>query len=162
MTVRLERPQTEGIALLYLEDVSVGEVFTTIARTVTETDIVSFAQLSGDFNPLHMDHEWARRGPFGRPIAHGLLSLAISSGLPSAIDQLALLAYLEETRKFTSPVFPGDTIRCVYTVSDVVPSTSREDRGVVKLDVRLENQRGEPVQIGEDVLLVERRPEATS
>jgi acyl dehydratase len=148
--------------LLYLEDVSVGDAFTTVARTITETDIVSFACLSGDFNPLHMDHEWARRGPFGRPIAHGLLSLAISSGLPSKLDQLAVLAFLEETRKFTGPVFPGDTIRCVYTVSDVIPSSSKPERGVVKLDVRLDNQRGESVQIGEDVLLVERRPEANS
>lgn len=148
--------------MLYLEDVSVGDAFTTVARTITETDIVSFACLSGDFNPLHMDHEWARRGPFGRPIAHGLLSLAISSGLPSKLDQLAVLAFLEETRKFTGPVFPGDTIRCVYTVSDVIPSSSKPERGVVKLDVRLDNQRGESVQIGEDVLLVERRPEANS
>jgi 3-hydroxybutyryl-CoA dehydratase len=143
--------------LLYLDDVSVGDTFTTVARTVTETDIVSFACLSGDFNPLHMDHEWARTGPFGRPIAHGLLSLAISSGLPSRIDELAVLAYLEETRQFKGPVFPGDTIRCVYTVSDVRPSSSKPDRGVVKLDVRLDNQNGEPVQMGEDVLLVERQ-----
>lgn len=148
--------------MLYLEDVSVGDTFTTVARTVTGTDVVQFAYLSGDFNPLHMDHEWARRGPFGRPIAHGLLSLAISSGLPSRLDQLALLAYLAETRKFKGPVFPGDTIRCVYTVSEVTPSSSKPDRGVVKLDVRLDNQRGESVQVGEDVLLVERRPEPTS
>jgi 3-hydroxybutyryl-CoA dehydratase len=148
--------------LLYLEDVSVGDVFTTLARTITETDIVQFAQLSGDFNPLHMDHEWARRGPFGRPIAHGMLSLAVSSGLPSRLDQLVLLAYLEETRKFKGPVFPGDTIRCVYTVTEVIPSSSKPDRGVVKLDVRLDNQRSESVQVGEDVLLVQRRPETAS
>lgn len=145
--------------MLYLDDVSVGDTFTTVARTVTETDIVSFACLSGDFNPLHMDHEWARQGPFGRPIAHGLLSLAISSGLPSSLDQMVILAFLEETRKFKGPVFPGDTIRCTYTVSDVIPSSSKPDRGVVKLDVRLDNQRGESVQLGEDVLLVERRPQ---
>lgn len=148
--------------MLYLDDLSVGDRFTTVARTVTETDIVSFAYLSGDFNALHMDHEWARRGPFGRPIAHGLLSLAISSGLPSRLDRLALLAFLEETRKFRRPVFPGDTIRCVYTVSDVIPSSSKPDRGVVKLDVRLDNQRGESVQVGEDVLLVQRPKEAAS
>jgi 3-hydroxybutyryl-CoA dehydratase len=147
--------------LLYLEDISVGDAFTTAARTITETDIVSFACLSGDFNPLHIDHEWARRGPFGRPIAHGLLSLAISSGLRSRLDQLTILAFLEETRRFKGPVFPGDTLRCVYTVSDVIPSSSKPDRGVVKLDVRLDNQRGESVQIGEDVLLVQRRPEAS-
>lgn len=148
--------------MLYLEDVSVGDTFTTIARTITETDIVSFAQLTGDFNPLHTDHEWARHGPFGRPIAHGLLSLSISGGLDSKIDDLALLAYLEETRKFKAPVFPGDTIRCSYTVTAVIPSTSKPDRGVVKVAVRLDNQRGESVQVGEDVLLVERRPEISS
>jgi acyl dehydratase len=157
LSARFRHP--EDTLLLYLDDVSVGDVFTTVARTVTETDIVSFAYLSGDFNPLHTDHEWARRGPFGRPIAHGLLSLAISSGLSSRLDQLVLLAFLEETRRFRAPVFPGDTIRCVYTVSDVIPSASKPDRGVIKLDVRLDNQRGEPVQVGEDVLLVQRRPE---
>ena len=146
--------------MLFLDDVSVGDTFTTVARTVTETDIVSFACLSGDFNPLHMDHEWAAHsGPFGKPIAHGLLSLSISSGLPSRLDQLVVLAYLEETRQFKGPVFPGDTIRCVYTVSDVRPSSSKPDRGVVKLDVRLDNQRGESVQTGEDVLLIERQPQ---
>jgi 3-hydroxybutyryl-CoA dehydratase len=148
--------------LLFLDDVSVGDTFTTVARTVTETDIVSFACLSGDFNPLHMDHEWARTGPFGKPIAHGLLSLAISSGLPSSLDQLVVLAYLEETRQFKGPVFPGDTIRCMYTVSAVRPSSSKPDRGVVKLDVRLDNQHGESVQTGEDVLLIERQPQDSS
>jgi 3-hydroxybutyryl-CoA dehydratase len=146
--------------MLYLEDVSVGDVFTTVARTVTEAHIVSFAGLTGDFNPLHMDHEWARSGPFGRPIAHGLLSLSISGGLSSEVDDFALIAYLEETRKFKSPVFAGDTIRCVYTLTAVIPGSSKPDRGVVKLDVRVDNQRGEPVQVGEDVLLVERRPES--
>jgi acyl dehydratase len=146
--------------MLYLDDVSVGDVFTTVARTVTETHIVSFASLTGDFNPLHMDHEWARSGPFGRPIAHGLLSLSISGGLSSEVDDFALIAYLEETRKFKAPVFAGDTIHCVYTITDVIPSSSKPDRGVVKLDVQVDNQRGESVQVGEDVLLVERQPEA--
>ena len=96
--------------MLYLEDVSVGDAFTTVARTITEADIVSFAYLSGDFNPLHMDHEWARRGPFGRPIAHGMLSLAVSSGLPSRLDQLALLAYLLLTLAYPGVKFVTDVL----------------------------------------------------
>ena len=79
---------------LYFDDVEVGQEWETQGRTVTETDIVNFAGLSGDFNPIHVDHEFAESTPFRRPIAHGLLIQAISSGLGcrmnSAISALRL------------------------------------------------------------------------
>src|SRR5262245_60641018 len=81
--------------LLYLEDLKPGGTFTSSARTVTEADIVSFAGLSGDFHPIHVDHEFARSGPFGRPIAHGLLPLVIASGLRSLLDELSVLGFVE-------------------------------------------------------------------
>ena len=67
-------------AHLFFDDVAVGQQWTSLGRTVTEADIVNFAGLSGDLNPIHMDHEFARSTPFRRPIAHGLLVLAIGAG----------------------------------------------------------------------------------
>ncbi|TDA68014.1 MAG: hypothetical protein D9V47_08885 [Clostridia bacterium] len=70
---------------LYFEDFAPGQEFLTARRTVTETDIVNFAGLSGDFNPLHTDEEYAKTTPFGRRIAHGLLISSISSGLQNQL-----------------------------------------------------------------------------
>src|SRR5258708_25514003 len=65
---------------LYFDDLEVGQQWESLGRTVTETDIVNFAGVSGDFNPIHMDHEFAKTTPFRRPIAHGLLVFAVASG----------------------------------------------------------------------------------
>src|SRR5262249_52451359 len=80
------------------DDLVVGDEWESPRRTVTETDVVLFAGLSGDFNPLHVDHSSCKTGPFGRPVAHGLLGMAIAAGLLSQtarIDTLAFLAILE-------------------------------------------------------------------
>ena len=66
---------------MYFEDCTIGEVRTSRGRTITETDIVNFAGLSGDFVELHMNEEYARNGPFGKRIAHGALVFSISTGL---------------------------------------------------------------------------------
>ena len=66
---------------LFFDDVAVGQEWTSLARTVTQADVVNFAGLSGDFNPIHIDHEFARTTAFGQPIAHGLLVWSIGSGL---------------------------------------------------------------------------------
>ena len=66
---------------LYFDDVEVGQEFISNGRTVTEVDVVNFAGVSGDYNPIHTDHEFAKTTPFRKPVAHGLLIWAISSGL---------------------------------------------------------------------------------
>ena len=73
----------------WFEDVSPGDCWRSSARTITETDVVNFAGLTGDFNPLHVDHHFARSTPFGRPIAHGLLGLSLLAGLGSTSRALA-------------------------------------------------------------------------
>jgi len=147
----------------YLEDLTPGAEFRSAGRTMTESDIMAFAGVSGDFNRLHTDEPWVREHtPFEGRIAHGLLVLAISSGLATpGLDDVEIIAYLEETRRFTGPTYPGDTIHAVCRIADVRPSGSRPTMGVVSLEVEVRNQRDEVVQSGNDVWLVARRPEAS-
>ena len=146
----------------YLEDLTPGAEFRSAGRTMTESDIMAFAGVSGDFNRLHTDELWVRENtPFEGRIAHGLLVLAMSSGLATpGLDDVEIIAYLEETRRFTGPTYPGDTIQVLCRIDDVRPSGSRPTMGVVSLDVEVRNQRDEAVQSGRDVWLVARRPEA--
>jgi acyl dehydratase len=129
-----------------------------MGRTVTEADVVAFAGLSGDFNPLHVDHAWAAaEGPFGRPVAHGLLGLALASGLASAaprMDTLAFMAVLEW--RFLLPIAFGDTVRVLSTVESIEPQ-ARGRRAVVVWRRRLLNQEGRAVQEGLTQSLVRAR-----
>jgi 3-hydroxybutyryl-CoA dehydratase len=143
----------------YLEDFEPGREFTSVGRTVTEADIVNFAGVSGDFNLLHTNEQWVmQHTPFTGRIAHGLLVLAISSAQPTPGMDVETIAYLEETRRFTGPTYPGDTIHTVHTVESARPSNSRPGTGVLTTTVEVLNQRGEVVQTGRDVVLITTRP----
>ncbi|RYX92342.1 MAG: hypothetical protein EOO28_22350 [Comamonadaceae bacterium] len=142
---------------LYLEDLEAGQTFTSSRVTITETHIVWFAGLTGDFNPLHMDAESAKDTPFGRRIAHGMLSHAMSTGMRSAVDQWAMLAFLETRRKFVRPVFAGDTLHYVGTVLETRASSSKNDRGIVRVGISLRKQDDSVVQEGEDVFAIFRK-----
>jgi acyl dehydratase len=140
--------------VLAFDDLAVGDEWESPARTVTEADVAAFAGLSGDFNPLHCDHEAARRGPFGRPVAHGLLGLAIATGLIShapRMDTLAFLAILEW--RFLLPIALGDTIRVISRV-EALQSQARGRRGIVTWNRRILNQQGQIVQEGRTQTLV--------
>jgi acyl dehydratase len=144
---------------LFYEDLEVGRVFPTPARTVTEADLVNFAGVSGDFNPIHTDEEYAKETPFGRRVAHGLLVLAMLTGLRlrTGVFEGTLIAWLEIRRyRFLKPVFIGDTIRGETEIAEK-RETSKPDRGVVVQRVRIYNQKGELVQEGEFVTLVRRK-----
>lgn len=126
-------------------------------RTITETDVVNFAGLSGDYNPIHVDHEHARESPYRRPIAHGLLGLAVASGLSShapKVDTLAFLAILEW--KFLKPIVFGDTLRVITRVQ-AVETRSRGRRGMVTWHKRIVNQAGVTIQEGLTQTLVRNR-----
>ncbi len=144
---------------LAFDDLTVGDEWESPRRTVTEADVVGFAGLSGDFNPLHVDHESARDGPFGRPVAHGLLGLSIASGLTSQSPLVATQAFLAILEwKFLAPIAFGDTIRVISRVAALEPR-SRGRRGVVTWHRRLVNQHGKTVQEGLTQTLVRgRRP----
>jgi acyl dehydratase len=141
---------------MVLEDFKPGQVFESPARTVTEADVMSFAGLSGDYNPIHTDAEFAARTPFKHRIAHGLLGLAILSGLGSrsgALDGTALAFLGIESWKFSKPIFFGDTVRVRMTVLEA-RAASKPGTGVLKRRMELLNQRGEVVQSGVFVTLV--------
>ena len=141
----------------YFEEIEVGEEYESPGRTVTETDIVLFAGLSGDYNVLHTDAELMRRSIFRERIAHGLLGLAIQAGLLSRATQpYATLAFVGLRWKFKGPIKIGDTIRVQARVM-AKRETSKPDRGLVTLERKILNQRDEIVQEGETDLMVERR-----
>jgi acyl dehydratase len=145
---------------LSFNDLIVGDEWESPRRTITQADVVLFAGLSGDYNPIHMDHDAAGCGPFGRPVAHGLLGLAIASGLMSQfprVDTIAFLAILEW--RFHHPILFGDTIHGVSRVEALEPSGNGR-RGVVTWTRRIFNQEDRIVQEGRTQTLVRARPGA--
>lgn len=138
------------------DEFQIGDVFTTLSRTITETDIVNFAGISGDFNPLHMDREFGEK-MHGGIIAHGALTFSVTTGLLNATNLVngTCIAFLGPSFDYVQVVRPGDTIHVELTVQDTHLS-SKGDRGVVTLGVRTLNQREEPVLKGVFKLLIKR------
>jgi len=147
---------------MYIEDFKAGQELTTAARTVTEADVVAFAGLSGDYNSLHTDAEYAKGTQFGQRIAHGMLAFSIATGLGVRTGVLdgTVLAFLGiEDWKFLKPVFIGDTIRLRWTVTEARLS-SKPGSGVLKRRMEILNQRDEIVQTGTTAALVKSRAQA--
>jgi acyl dehydratase len=145
---------------LYWEEWEIGAEFESPARTVTEADIVQFAGLSGDYNPLHVNEEYCKTTMFGGRIAHGPLVYAIAAGLLFQLHLYddTLIAFLGfEDLRFTKPVKPGDTIHARVKVLEKT-ETSKPDRGVMKRQLLVINQRGEVVQEGRQAFLLKRKP----
>jgi uncharacterized protein (TIGR00369 family) len=136
---------------LYFDDISIGDTHLTGGRTVTEADIVNFDGLSGDFQALHMDETYAAATQHGKRIAHGLLVIAMTSGLVARLAlqqrlERAIVGLLGIECRFLKPVFIGDTI----TVSvEVIEKTEgrKPDRGTVALRRMVRNQHAEPISI---------------
>src|SRR5260370_13099497 len=142
---------------LYFDDVEVGQQWESLGRTITESDIVNFAGLSGDFNPIHIDHEFAKTTPFRRPIAHGLLVFAAASGLGLFSPPMRTLALLNVKEwQFKGPIFIGDTIRVRSAVLHK-EVRARGRRGEISWQRQIVNQQGKIVQEGVTVTLVQGR-----
>jgi acyl dehydratase len=145
---------------LYFDDVAVGQEWVSPGRTVTEADIVNFAGLSGDFNPMHVDHEFARTTPFRRPVAHGMLVWSIISGLGTYAPPMRTVAILSVREwYFRAPVFAGDTIRLRSRVLEK-EVRARGRRGVVTWGRQVVNQEDKVVHEGVTLTLVEGRGKA--
>lgn len=140
---------------MYFEEFEVGQEIQTAARTITETDIVNFAGLSGDFNFIHTNAEAARATPFGARVAHGMLVASIATGL--AVQQGFIdgttLAFRELTWRFTKPVYIGDTVHVAVQITDTKPM-ARLGGGLVTFDARVLNQAGDVVHKGEWKMLI--------
>ena len=144
---------------LYFEDVDVGFRFETSRRTVTEADLVAFAGVSGDFNPLHTDELFAAESIYGGRVAHGALVVSLATGLRqrTGLFDGTLMGLLEIRRwRFLLPVRIGDTIRVANEITEL-RETSKPDRGIMVQRVEVINQDDAVVETGEFVLLLRRR-----
>jgi len=145
---------------MYFEEFEVGQTIRSPGRTVTEADVVLFAGLSGDFNTIHTDAEYAATTPFGARVAHGLLGLAIASGLAvrTGIMEGTVLAFREIISwKFSRPVFIGDTIHIIIEVEET-KAIPRLGGGSLLLAVDVRNQDNETVMKGRWSVLVQSQP----
>jgi len=145
---------------LYFEEYTVGDSITSAGRTITETDIVAFAALSGDWNAIHVNAEYAAQGMFGERIAHGLLGLSIASGLAAQMRFMenTVLAFLGLDWKFRAPIKIGDTIHMHAEVAEM-RAMPRLGGGIITFNVRVLNQRDEVTQRGTWNILVKSQPE---
>jgi len=143
---------------LYFEDFIPGIEHVTRGRTLTESDVVNFAGLSGDFTELHTNEEYAREGPFGKRIVHGLLTLSVSEGLrvrTNLTTGTVIAFYGIDKLRFVKPVFIGDTI---HVKSTVVERVAKSDvMGVVTFDSAVLNQHGETVLVYRNKLSIKNR-----
>jgi acyl dehydratase len=143
----------------FFDEWVVGEEYMTPSRTITETDVVMFAAMSGDYNELHTSEEFMKNSQFGRRIVHGLLGLAISHGLlfRTGLTEGTAIAFLGvESWKFEAPIFFGDTIRVKMKVTEKRPSKSKPDRGIVKLFMEVIKQDETVVQSGFKIIMIKR------
>ena len=124
-----------------LDDLSIGSI-TTHTRTITEADVNLFASLSGDFNPIHMNQEYAKKTTFGGRIAHGVISLGLLSAAMAKLPGLPI--FLSHSAKFLKPVRIGDTVTATAEVIEI-----NRERGIVTLKNTCTNQMGEVVVAGE-------------
>jgi len=147
---------------LWFEDFEIGQPKITPGRTITETDMVNFAGLSGDFNAIHVDAEFAKAGPFGQRVVYGLLVMSIASGL---VVQTGMIQGLQggfreiENWKFMKPVFIGDTIHVEYQITETQPMP-RAGGGLIALEQRIKNQHDETVMKGKWTAFILSKPTA--
>ncbi|MBT7189097.1 MAG: dehydratase [Anaerolineae bacterium] len=146
---------------LYFEEFEVGQKMVSPGRTITESDVVGFAGLSGDFNQIHTDAAYAEKSPFGARVAHGLLGLSIASGLAlrTGVLEGTVMAFREIINwKFVKLMYLGDTI---HVEMDIITTKAlkRLGGGKVELNFNVKNQNDETVMKGVWSVLVMGKPE---
>ena len=143
---------------LYFEDMTPGLKVTSAGRTISEADIMQFAGLSGDWNPMHVDTEYAKQSIFGERVAHGLLGLSIAVGLAMQLGFLdrTVEAFTSLDWKFRAPIKIGDTIHMTAEVTKM--RAMGQGGGFVTFNIVVRNQRGETVQRGEWMIVVKGKP----
>ena len=154
------KPESVVLGLWY-EDFKIGEERLSPGRTITETDLVNFSGLTGDYSQVHTDEEFCKKTEFGTRIAHGLLGLSIAQGLAWRTNYtqgtgVASLGW--DKWRFKRPIMMGDTLRVRWRATDKRESQSKPGMGIIVEFVELVNQRGEVVQDGEHITMIRKRP----
>jgi 3-hydroxybutyryl-CoA dehydratase len=145
---------------MYFEEFEVGMTIQSDGRTITEADVVNFAGISGDFNPMHTDARYAATTPFGQRVAHGALVFSIATGLMYRLRFLegTVIAFRSiDEWKFSMPVYLGDSIVCEIEVTET-KEAKRLGGGQVTVAVKVVNQDGKVVQRGSLTVIVASRP----
>ncbi len=146
----------------YFDELKQGDVYITPSRTMTETDVVMFAAMSGDYNELHTNAEMMKNSQFGGRLVHGLLALAVSHGLmfrTGLLDGSGIAFAGIDDLRFLAPVLIGDTVHGKITVSDLYASKSKPDRGVAYFDFELIKQDGTVVQKCIKKIMMKKKPQ---
>jgi acyl dehydratase len=144
----------------WFDDFALGDRFESPGKTLTDAHFMFFAGMTGDAHPLHYDDEYARRTRFGRRLAHGLLltSLtAVGASTLAPVIEASIVAFVEQSTRFTAPVFVGDTLKPRH---EVVALERKHSAGLLTLRVTLTNQHGDVVLEGEHRYLIAYRPAA--
>jgi len=148
-------------AALTFEELQIGQRWLSQSRTILLEDVYEFAELTGDRDRLHVDPDFAARGPFGKPVAHGMLGMSILAGLSSTAPFVKTAAFVDiRSWTFLRPLFPGDTVHVMTEVVDLKPHGRRH--GEVHWSRQLINQKGEKIQEGVLVTLVARTAPLTT
>ncbi|MBA6440762.1 MaoC/PaaZ C-terminal domain-containing protein [Streptomyces sp. GMR22] len=144
---------------LFFDEFFVGQSWVSPARTITEADVVAFAGISGDFNPLHTDEEFSKTTQFGGRIFHGPGVFAVATGLEArlGIKDGTAIAFLGMNWSLRAAVRIGDTIKVHQQVAEARPSSSKPDRGVVTFNVQVTNQHDEVCQEGQWLVMFRRK-----
>lgn len=152
--------EADGPRGLYFEEFEVGATLRTRGRTITESDLVQFAALTGDFNPMHTDAEYAKDSFMGQRVAHGMLTIsyAVGQAVQLGILEQTVLGFRGLDMKFSAPVYIGDTIHAELKVAETKVA-KRLGGGVVTLALRIIKQDGKIAQKGNLVLLMMSKPE---
>lgn len=153
------RYEADGPRGLYFEEFELGTKMKTRGRTITESDLVQFAALTGDYNPMHTDAEYSKTSFMGQRVAHGMLTLsyAVGQAYQLGILERTVLGFRGLDMKFSAPVFIGDTIHAEITVIEK-KEAARLGGGIVDLEIRIINQEGKVAQKGTLILLMASRP----
>ncbi len=144
----------------FFDDFTVGEEYITPTRTLTETDVVLFAAMSGDYNELHTSEAFGKTTQFGKRIGHGLLGLAVSHGLffrLGLVEGTAIAFLGIDSWKFEAPFFLGDTIRVKVRVAEKTPSRSKPDRGVIRFFFQVLKEDQSVIQSGFKTIMIRRK-----
>ncbi len=129
-------------------DLKIGDNFST-SKQITDAVVRAFAELSGDFNPIHLDEEFAAKTQFGKRIAHGMISGALISAVLGNEFKEKKIVYLSQTMRFIAPVFIDDTVTATATVVNI-----REDKPIITIETICTNQNGEKLVIGEGKVML--------